>query len=836
VSKKPTYEVLERRIAELENENFAYKRIEESLRKSEELYRLLAENVTDVIWVRDENLNLTYVSPSIQRLSGFTPEETVKQGFSDHLTPASMEMAQRITEEYSKVFFESPDKPIEPLTVELEDIRKGGSTGWSEVSMTFLRNPEGGFAGIVGISRDITDRKRIEAELEGYRDHLEELVAIRTTDLNRANEELQRQILEHERAEMALRESEERFRSVFEGSLDAILLVDPESGEILDANPTASELLMIPKEEIIGLHHSEITPTSLKETAEEAFSRVVQKEDQISPMEASVLRPDGTERYAEITAHIIQIDGRPVIHAVFRDTTEARRARAALHESEKKYRTLVETSEDMIALMRLDGTPQFVNRASIQTLGYSEEEFLNLKGWGYVHPEDIEHLLESMKPLRRGERVTNADYRYKTKDGSYVHLESTYSPVLDPQGNLVSYLAVSRDITEKRQVEKELAKVEKLESLGLLAGGIAHDFNNILTSILANISMVRMFGDLKEDISEMITDAETATVRAKGLTQQLLAFSKGGAPVKKPTSIAALIKDTAEFSLSGSNVGCEFSMEDDLWVAEVDEGQVGQVIHNVVINADQAMPTGGTIKIRAENVTVGKKSPLPLKEGRYVKVSIADPGIGISEKYLSRIFDPFYTTKEKGSGLGLSTSFTIINQHDGTITVDSEVGVGTTFHIFLPASEERLVVEKKERKKPKTGQGRILLVDDDESVRRSAGKILKRLGYQVKFAKDGAEGIRLYEKAMAKKQPFDIILMDLTIPGGMGGKEAIEKLLKIDPGAKAIVSSGYSDDRVLSNFEEYGFYGAVTKPYRIDELAEVINSAVGDSDLLPSAP
>jgi CheY-like chemotaxis protein len=361
-----------------------------------------------------------------------------------------------------------------------------------------------------------------------------------------------------------------------------------------------------------------------------------------------------------------------------------------------------------------------------------------------------------------------------------------------------------------------------------LAGGIAHDFNNILTSILANISMVRMFGDLKEDISEMITDAETATVRARGLTQQLLAFSKGGAPVKKPTSVAALVKDTAEFSLSGSNVVCEFSIADDLWVVEVDEGQIGQVIHNVVVNADQAMPTGGTIKIGAENVTVGKKTPLPLKEGRYVRVSIADPGIGITEKYLSRIFDPFYTTKEKGSGLGLSTSFTIVNQHDGTITVDSEVGMGTTFHIFLPASEERLVVEKKERKKPKPGQGRILLVDDDESVRRSAGKILKRLGYQVKYAKDGAEGIRLYEKAMAEKQPFDIILMDLTIPGGMGGKEAIEKLLEIDPRAKAIVSSGYSDDRVLSNFEEYGFCGAVTKPYRIDDLAEVIDRAVHD--------
>jgi CheY-like chemotaxis protein len=287
-----------------------------------------------------------------------------------------------------------------------------------------------------------------------------------------------------------------------------------------------------------------------------------------------------------------------------------------------------------------------------------------------------------------------------------------------------------------------------------------------------------------------------------------------------------LIRNSAEFSLSGSNVGCEFSIADDLLVVEVDEGQIGQVIHNVVVNADQAMPTGGTIKIRAENVTVGQKTPLPLKEGKYVRVSIADPGIGITEKYLSRIFDPFYTTKEKGSGLGLSTSHTIISQHDGTITVDSEVGVGTTFRIFLPASEKRPAIEKEDFKKLKTGQGRILLVDDDESVRSSAGRMLKRLGYQVECAGDGAEGIRLYEEAMERELPFDIILMDLTIPGGMGGKEAIQKLRKIDPGAKAIVSSGYSDDRVLSKFEEYGFCGAVTKPYKIDDLAELIHKAV----------
>jgi CheY-like chemotaxis protein len=238
------------------------------------------------------------------------------------------------------------------------------------------------------------------------------------------------------------------------------------------------------------------------------------------------------------------------------------------------------------------------------------------------------------------------------------------------------------------------------------------------------------------------------------------------------------------------------------------------------------MPEGGTIKIRTQNVKIGQRDPMRLKEGKYIKVSIADEGVGIPEKHLSHIFDPFYTTKDRGSGLGLTTAFGIINRHQGTIQVESEMGFGTTFHIYLPASEKELVIDEQERGKPKTGQGRILLVDDEESVRRSAGKILNRLGYELEFAEDGAEGIRLYEKAIECKQPFDIVIMDLTIPGGMGGKEASKRLKEIDPGAKVIVSSGYSEGRVLSNFKDYGFCGRVTKPYGIHDLAEVIHKAL----------
>jgi two-component system, cell cycle sensor histidine kinase and response regulator CckA len=283
-----------------------------------------------------------------------------------------------------------------------------------------------------------------------------------------------------------------------------------------------------------------------------------------------------------------------------------------------------------------------------------------------------------------------------------------------------------------------------------------------------------------------------------------------------------LLKDSARLALSGSNVRCEYSLPEGLWFAEIDEDQIRQVIHNVVLNADQTMPEGGTIEIRAENVRVTPADVLPLEGGRYVIVSVQDQGTGIPEKYLEKIFDPFFTTKEKGSGLGLSISHSIINRHGGTIRVESRMGVGTTFHIYLPASEGQEGTEERERGNVLRGEGRILVVDDEEAVRRSAGKLLKKLGYDVECSKEGREGIRRYVKARNSGRPFRAVIMDLTIPGGLGGREAVRELKKADPEAVVIVSSGYSDDPVLSHYGDHGFSGVVTKPYTVEELGEAI--------------
>jgi signal transduction histidine kinase/CheY-like chemotaxis protein len=385
---------------------------------------------------------------------------------------------------------------------------------------------------------------------------------------------------------------------------------------------------------------------------------------------------------------------------------------------------------------------------------------------------------------------------------------------------------LQREISERQHMEEELLKIQKLDSLGILAGGIAHDFNNILTSILGNISIANMHTAPNSEISQILINAEKAALHAKDLTMQLLTFSKGGAPIKTSASITDLIKDSAIFMLRGSNVKCEFSLPDGLWPVEIDEGQMSQVIYNLIINADQAMPGGGNIEISAINVMIGPGDNIPLKKGKYVKVSIKDHGKGISKRNLTKIFDPYFTTKRGGSGLGLSVAYSIVKKHEGYITVMSNPGKGTTVYIYIPASQKSMP-EKKVLKKPLyMGEKNILVMDDEKSVREILSTMLKKLGCEVVCVKDGAEAIIMYKQFQETGKPFDVVIMDLTIPGGMGGQETIKKLIEIDPEVKAIVSSGYSNDPIMSHYQAYGFSSVIAKPYRITELSKILRDVM----------
>lgn len=383
-------------------------------------------------------------------------------------------------------------------------------------------------------------------------------------------------------------------------------------------------------------------------------------------------------------------------------------------------------------------------------------------------------------------------------------------------------------------MEEELARAKKLESVGILAGGIAHDFNNLLSVIIGNISLVQDDIKTEGEVSDFLEEAEEASLRAQELTKQLITFSKGGAPVKRRGSIGDLVKESVCLSISDFHVECEFSIPPELWLAEFDEGQMTHAINNLITNAVESIPGGGSIEVKAENSIFSSEileQNLPLPKGKYVKISIRDQGLGIPEEHLPMIFDPYFSTKErgtqKGMGPGLTTTFSIINKHDGHITVKSEVGVGTIFTLYLPAHEkdtkELGSIEIPKPEKAESHLGRILLMDDENMIRDLAKQMLSRCGYDVELAKDGVEAIELYKRAMNSGKSFDVVILDLTVKGGMGGKGAVKKILEIDPQVKAIVSSGYYDDPVMTDFRQYGFIEALSKPYAMKDLSDTFD-------------
>jgi len=430
--------------------------------------------------------------------------------------------------------------------------------------------------------------------------------------------------------------------------------------------------------------------------------------------------------------------------------------------------------------------------------------------------------------LKRGCPIRSFETRERGVRARLKHFENTLIGNVHGQ-QLRGFWWLKRDISEKKRTEAELLKAQKLESLGILAGGIAHDFNNLLTGIIGNISIARLYLDTGHSAAGRIERASNAAYRAQDLTRQLLTFSKGGNPIKATASISRLLKDCVSFVLRGSNVRCRFELPNDLWPAIMDEGQIGQVVNNLVINGCQAMPSGGTIAIGACNMGIGKGNSIGLKEGRYVRVSVTDTGVGIPRENIRKIFDPYFSTKEKGTGLGLALSYSIIRKHGGVITVRSKVGVGSSFLFYLRAAPPAPSRVGESSTEPPVSRGKILVMDDEPIILELARDALVHFNYDVTVAKDGREAVDQYRQAASNGRPFDVVIMDLTVPGGMGGKEAIRYLREIDPNVKAIVSSGYSDDPIMSNFEKHGFRAVLPKPYDGLKLREILDNLVADS-------
>lgn len=799
---------------------------EKRLIESEERYRSIFDLVPDGIVTTDIKGFVTSCNMAFLQLTGFSMGDIVGHHFSKLPTIQMKDLPQILK------FFGSIVRRGKTGPMELHWLHRDGTVRRAEIRASIMKR-NGIPIGILGIARDITEQKQTQ--------------------------------------EM-LKESEEKYRSLMEHLSVGVYRATPgREGQFIDVNQAFVKMLgYTSKEEVLALKVSEIY---LNPQDRMVFNEKISSQGFVKNEELHLKRKDATPIIVSDSGTTIYDKKGQVLYydGISEDITERKRIEEELLQYRLNLEDLVK--ERTVALENINQQLQreIAERKLAEEFLAAEKEQLSVTlrsiGDGVITTDTqgqivlINKVAETLTgwsmeeavgaPLHKVFCIINEKTRLPcenpvnkvltggtivglgndtmliSRDSTERIIADSGAPIRDLNSKIIGVVLVFRDITEKQKMEQELLKTQKLESLGILAGGIAHDFNNILTAILTNVTLAKAY-TADERTVQKLTTVEKAIQQAKDLTQQLLTFSRGGAPIRKTTSIGELIKDTAGFALRGSNVRCHFSIPHDLWSVDIDEGQISQVINNLIINADQAMPEGGILEILAENIKITAQQQPPLAPGAYVTISIKDQGVGIPEQHLHKVFDPYFTTKHKGVGLGLATTYSIIKHHNGHISVESPPGEGTTFIIWLPASGEEHRGEKESSPVPLKGKGNLLVMDDEDIILEAAGDVLEYLGYRVVCARNGKEAIAVYSRALEEGNPFDAVIMDLTIPGGLGGKETIQQLIDIDPDVIAIVSSGYSNDPVMANFREYGFKGVVTKPYTIEELSKTLHTVLSE--------
>jgi PAS domain S-box-containing protein len=876
------------------------KQAERALAESEANYRNLFDSSTDGIFILSLDGNFIDANRTAYERLGYTREEFLALNISrlDH-PDYSKDVPERIRQirERGVAVFESGH------------LRKDGSTMPVEVNSRILEYK--GRQVFFSVVRDIAERKR---------------------------------------AEEALRESERRYRTLFDQSPDGILLLGMD-GKILEFNASAHRDLGYTREEFAQLRVSDLDPFEGPEEVQARMQSMLR--DGKASFYVKHRTKAGALRDVHVIVHIIELSGNPVGHAIWHDITDIKKMRDALEEKTAEQNAILENAVVGIAFLK-DRRFIWINPKMEQMFGYQRDEVSGLTtqmlypsyeeyeqfgtdaypllakgetssverrmrrkdgsvfwcslsgksvatdslGQGSIWIlQDVTERKQAEEALKQSEQfirgildtvdegfiVIDREYRILTANKAYceqagadcdsiigkscyevshltvrpcfeegeecaprrvfdtgkpcsalhkhrdakgriMFVETKAFPIRDSSGTVTSVIETINNITEKHLLEEERLKTQKLESIGTLAGGIAHDFNNLLQGIFGYLSMAKMSLGDKEKARTLLEQAEKALHQSVNLTTQLLTFSKGGKPVMRTIALQPVIENAVKFALSGSRSTYELRMAPDLWQVEADEGQLGQVIQNIVLNADQAMPLGGSVVLRAGNLAASDSLlPQELSGRDAVLISIQDSGVGISEQYLSKIFDPYFTTKEKGSGLGLATTYSIVRNHGGLIRVQSAVDAGTTFFLYLPASGKNAEVSANPMMQLRQRTGRVLVLDDEEVIRMVSAEMLGALGHEVAFADKGETAIEAYRAARDENRPFDVVILDLTIRGGMGGAETLQRLLKIDPGVKAVVSSGYSDDAIAAGYQEQGFKAFLKKPYNVDELQKVLD-------------
>ena len=612
----------------------------------------------------------------------------------------------------------------------------------------------------------------------------------------------------------------EQFNTVIETTKDGFCVCNT-NGSLCEVNRSYCSMLGYSREELLRMSITELEVAEKPEEVAEHIRRIITTGS--DNFETRQRRKDGTIIDLDVSVtYLNEYGGR--FYSFVRDITERKLAEKLLRQSEEKFSAIFKTSPDSININRLnDAVFLDVNEGFTNLLGYTAEEVIGKPSTAmgiWADQEDRKRL--AAKLLAQGS-ISNLEAKLFRKDGTMI-TALVSSRLVEIDGKACT-LSIARDITERDNIQKELLRMQKLESLGVLAGGIAHDFNNILTGIMGNISFARMFLDKAHKSGTILLEAEKACRRATDLAHQLLTFAKGGQPITNIIAVRQVVETALSLALRGSNVRQVIQIPDDLPAVEADEGQLNQVFSNIIINAAQAMPDGGTITVSAEKATLEPANSFSLPAGEYVRLTLADTGCGMPDDVLKRIFDPYFTTKPKGSGLGLASAYSIIARHGGHISVRSTPGRGSSFEILLPAITQQAPKAGVSDLPVTAGSGNVksvLVMDDEEIIRDVASNMLVELGYRVQTCAGGDEAYALYKAARDTQDPFWAVIMDLTIPGGMGGIEAAQLILAIDPQACLIVSSGYSNDPVMSEYRAYGFSGAVAKPYSIQEISTVL--------------
>jgi two-component system, cell cycle sensor histidine kinase and response regulator CckA len=624
----------------------------------------------------------------------------------------------------------------------------------------------------------------------------------------------------------SLRAAAEELQAIYDGANEAIFVRETDgSARMVSCNQSACELYGYDRERFMGCRPEELSENVApydKASVEEWARRAVEQGPQTYEWRAR--RRDGTCFWAEISVRSSLIAGRRRLVFAVRDISDRKRAQEAVRRSEERFNTVFRTSPvSMIISRASDSICIDANDAFYAQTGLSSEEVVgksvrDAPGSLWLDSAQKRQILQEVESKGF---VHGAEALFRRKDGStYTGLISFGQIVI---GSDKCLICTNLDVTAQRNVEEMLHRAERLESLGVLAGGIAHDFNNLLAGAFGHLDLAREYlrAHDVEQAQESLNDAVSVFGRTRALTQQLLTFAKGGAPLRKTQVVDELVRKAVTFATSGSNCEVTITTAPEAWLCDIDGDQIGQVIDNLVINAKQAMPSGGRLQVRVDNVPA-RDMPHHLPARDHVHIVVRDNGAGIPHENLKRIFDPFFTTKAQGTGLGLATAYSIVHKHDGHIEVDSEPGLGSTFHIWLPRARGKSEAIDVVPADLHQGTGAILILDDEDSILKVAASVLRRSGYEASVSKNAQQAVALAEMAVASGEPFRAAILDLTIPGGPGGREIVHRLKELDPKIRILASSGYAGDEAMANPGELGFDGGLPKPYTATELRQAL--------------